>query len=168
MSQPFISYITRFKKIKKSILLLFSSLIIIDITFILRGQYKYTFFTNILLFVITNLSLSWAALLLGFPYKNLFLQSLARCQIFLLQIKYFPLKFLIMHLLLLGVNIFGSVRFLSKKITKIKFWKTKKFKPDPNRNRVKPTGFGSVRFGFFNRKTGKPVYCFTNTRYIYI
>jgi hypothetical protein len=99
MSQPFISYITRFKKIKKSILLLFSSLIIIDITFILRGQYKYTFFTNILLFVITNLSLSWATLLLGFPYKNLFLRSLARCPIFLLQIKYFPLKFFIMHLL---------------------------------------------------------------------
>ena len=100
MSQPFISYITRFKKIKKSILLLFSSLIIIDITFILRGQYKYTFFTNILLFVITNLSLSWATLLFGFSYKNLFMRSLARCPIFLLQIKYFPLKFLIMHLLL--------------------------------------------------------------------
>jgi hypothetical protein len=29
-----------------------------------------------------------------------------------------------------------------------------KKKPKPNRNRVKPTGFGSVRFGFFRAKTG--------------
>jgi hypothetical protein len=44
------------------------------------------------------------------------------------------------------VIIFGSVRFLSKKVTKPKFFFLKK-KPKPNRNRVKPTGFGSVRFG---------------------
>jgi len=44
---------------------------------------------------------------------------------------------------------FGSVRFLSKKVTKPKFFFWKK-----NRNRVKPTGFGSVRFGFFRAKTG--------------
>jgi len=46
------------------------------------------------------------------------------------------------------VIIFGSVRFLSKKVTKPKlffFWKK-------NRNRVKPTGFGLVRF--FREKTG--------------
>jgi hypothetical protein len=48
-------------------------------------------------------------------------------------------------LLKLGVIIFGSVRFLSKKITKLNFFFLKK-KPKPNRNRVKPTGFGSVRF----------------------
>ena len=41
--------------------------------------------------------------------------------------------------------IFGSVRFLSKKVTKPKLFFLKK-KPKPNRNRVKPTGFGSVRF----------------------
>jgi hypothetical protein len=29
-----------------------------------------------------------------------------------------------------------------------------KKKPKPNRNRVKPTGFDSVRFGFFREKTG--------------
>ena len=45
--------------------------------------------------------------------------------------------------------IFGSVRFLSKKVTKLKFFFEKK-----NRNRVKPTGFGSVRFGFLRAKTG--------------
>jgi len=49
------------------------------------------------------------------------------------------------------VIIFGSVRFLSKKVTKPKFFFLKK-KPKPNRNRVKPTGFGSVRF--FRAKTG--------------
>jgi hypothetical protein len=48
------------------------------------------------------------------------------------------------------VIIFGSVRFLSKKVTKPKFFFEKK--PKPNRNRVKPTGFGSVRF--FRAKTG--------------
>jgi hypothetical protein len=39
-----------------------------------------------------------------------------------------------------GVIIFGSVRFLSKKITKPKFFFKK------NRNQFKPTGFGSVQF----------------------
>jgi len=42
----------------------------------------------------------------------------------------------------LGVIIFGSVRFLSKKVTKPKLF----FFEKKNRNRVKPTGFGSVRF----------------------
>jgi hypothetical protein len=49
------------------------------------------------------------------------------------------------------VIIFGSVRFLSTKVTKPKFFFLKK-KPKPNRNRVKPTGFGSVRFGFLGQK----------------
>jgi len=44
------------------------------------------------------------------------------------------------------VIIFGSVRFLSKKVTKPNFFLKK------NRNQVKPTGFGSVRF--FRAKTG--------------
>jgi len=46
------------------------------------------------------------------------------------------------------VIIFGSVRFLSKKSnqTEIFFFLKK------NRNRVKPTGFGSVRFGFLGQK----------------
>ena len=47
--------------------------------------------------------------------------------------------------------IFGSVWFLSKKVTKPKLFFFEK-KPKPNRNRVKPTGFGSVRF--FRAKTG--------------
>jgi hypothetical protein len=47
----------------------------------------------------------------------------------------------------LGVIIFGSVRFLSKKVTKPKFFFEKK-----NRNRVKPTGFGSVWCGFLRKK----------------
>ena len=47
--------------------------------------------------------------------------------------------------------IFGSVRFLSKKIIKPNFFFWKK-KPKPNRNRVKPACFGSVRF--FRAKTG--------------
>jgi len=51
----------------------------------------------------------------------------------------------------IGVIIFGSVRFLSKKVTKPKLFFLKK-KPKPNRNRVKPTGFGSVQF--FRVKTG--------------
>jgi hypothetical protein len=51
------------------------------------------------------------------------------------------------------VIIFGSVWFLSKKVTKPKLFFFEK-KPKPNRNRVKPTGFGSVRFGFFRAKTG--------------
>jgi hypothetical protein len=53
----------------------------------------------------------------------------------------------------LEVIIFGSVRFLSKKVTKPKLLFFEK-KLKPNRNRVKPTGFGSVRFGFFRAKTG--------------
>jgi len=51
----------------------------------------------------------------------------------------------------IGMIIFGSVRFLSKKVTKPKLFFFEK-KPKPNRNRVKPTGFGSVRF--FRAKTG--------------
>ena len=49
--------------------------------------------------------------------------------------------------------IFGSVRFLSKKVIKLNFFFLKK-KPKPNRNQVKPTGFGLVRFGFLRAKTG--------------
>jgi hypothetical protein len=44
---------------------------------------------------------------------------------------------------MLGVIIFGSVQFLSKKITKPKLF----FFEKKNRNRVKPTGFGSVFLG---------------------
>jgi hypothetical protein len=50
----------------------------------------------------------------------------------------------------IGVFIFGSVQFLSKKVTKPNLKK----KPKPNQNRFKPTGFCSVRFGFLERKTG--------------
>jgi len=50
---------------------------------------------------------------------------------------------------LVGVIIFGSVRFLSKKVIKSKFFFLKK---KPNRNQVKPTGFGLV--WFFRAKTG--------------
>jgi hypothetical protein len=46
------------------------------------------------------------------------------------------------------VIIFGSIRFLSKKVTKPKFF----FFEKKNRNRVKPTGFSSVRFGFLGQK----------------
>jgi hypothetical protein len=42
---------------------------------------------------------------------------------------------------LVGVIIFGSIRFLSKKVTKPKFVLKKN-----------PTGFGSVRFGFLGQK----------------
>jgi len=42
---------------------------------------------------------------------------------------------------------FGSVFIKKNNQTEIFFWKK-------NRNRVKPTGFGSVRFGFFRAKTG--------------
>jgi hypothetical protein len=52
------------------------------------------------------------------------------------------------------VIIFGSVRFLSTKVTKPKFFFLKK-KPKPNRNRVKPTGFGSV---FYGKNRFKPVW----------
>jgi hypothetical protein len=47
------------------------------------------------------------------------------------------------------VFIFSSIRFLSKKITKPNFLKKK---PKSNRNLFKPTGFGSVRFGFLEQK----------------
>jgi hypothetical protein len=47
----------------------------------------------------------------------------------------------------LGVIIFGSVRFLSKKVTKPKFFYFKKTKTGSNRQ-------VSVRFGFFRAKTG--------------
>jgi hypothetical protein len=47
------------------------------------------------------------------------------------------------------VIIFGSIQFLSKKVTKPKFFFLKK-KPKPNRNRVKPT----VSVRFFRAKTG--------------
>jgi hypothetical protein len=55
-----------------------------------------------------------------------------------------------MNVCLLGVIIFDSVWFLSKKVTKPKNFFEKK--PKPNRNRVKPTGFGSVWFGFLGQK----------------
>jgi hypothetical protein len=60
------------------------------------------------------------------------------------------LKGKIINSLLLGVIIFGSVRFLSKKVIKPKFFFEKK--PKPNRNWVKLAGFGSVRFGFLGQK----------------
>jgi hypothetical protein len=44
------------------------------------------------------------------------------------------------------VFIFGSVQFLSKKYNQIEFFLKK------NQNRFKPTGFGSVRFGFLEQK----------------
>ena len=53
---------------------------------------------------------------------------------------------------ILGVIIFGSVRFLSKKVTKPNFFFEKK--PKPNWNRVKPTGFGSVFLGQKPVQTG--------------
>ena len=53
----------------------------------------------------------------------------------------------------LGVIIFGSVRFLSKKVTKLNFFFCKK-KSKSNRNRVKPTGFGSVFLGQKPVQTG--------------
>jgi hypothetical protein len=46
------------------------------------------------------------------------------------------------------VIIFGSVFIKKSNQTDIFFEK----KPKPNRNRVKPTGFGSVRFGFLGKK----------------
>jgi hypothetical protein len=55
----------------------------------------------------------------------------------------------------LGVIIFGSVRFLHKKMNQTDIINFKILKPKPNRNRFKPTGFGSVRFGFCCSKTGK-------------
>ena len=50
---------------------------------------------------------------------------------------------------ILGVIIFGSVRLLLKTNNQTEFTK-KKLKP--NRNRFKPTGFGSIQF--FRTKTG--------------
>ena len=47
--------------------------------------------------------------------------------------------------------IFGSIRFLSKKVTKPNFFFFKKNRKRTE-NRVKPTGFGLVRF--FREKTG--------------
>ena len=44
---------------------------------------------------------------------------------------------------------FGSV--FIKKSNQTEFFKKKK-KPKPNRNQFKPTGFGSVRFGFLEKK----------------
>jgi len=54
------------------------------------------------------------------------------------------------------VIIFGSVRFLSKKVTKIKFLKIKKIKPEPVQT-------GRFRFGpvrFFYHKNRKNLYFF--------
>jgi hypothetical protein len=51
------------------------------------------------------------------------------------------------------VIIFGSVWFLSKKVTKPIFFFLKK-KTKPKRNRVKPTGFGSVFLGKKPVQTG--------------
>jgi hypothetical protein len=48
---------------------------------------------------------------------------------------------------LLGVIIFGSVRFFPIKTNQTEIFFFKK-QPKPNRNRVKPTSFGSVWFGF--------------------
>ena len=45
---------------------------------------------------------------------------------------------------------FGSVFIKKSNQTEIFFFEKK---PKPNRNRVKPTGFGSVRFGFCREKT---------------
>jgi hypothetical protein len=46
---------------------------------------------------------------------------------------------------------FGSVFIKKSNQTEIIFFLKKK--PKPNRNRVKPTGFGSVRFGFLGQKS---------------
>jgi len=45
---------------------------------------------------------------------------------------------------------FGSVFIKKSNQTEIFFFKKKK--PKPNRNRFKPTGFGSVQFGFLEKK----------------
>jgi hypothetical protein len=44
---------------------------------------------------------------------------------------------------------FGSVFIKKSNQTEFFFFKKK---PKPNRNRFKPTGFGSVRFGFLEQK----------------
>ena len=56
-----------------------------------------------------------------------------------------------MKMFILGVIICGSVWFLLKKITNLKFKKKTKT-PKPNRNWFKPTGFSSILF--FRTKTG--------------
>ena len=62
----------------------------------------------------------------------------------------------------LGVIIFGSVRFLPTKNNQTGFIFFLKKKPKPNRNRVKPTGFGPVRFGSWFKKTEKTYVSFPN------
>jgi len=56
---------------------------------------------------------------------------------------------LIIFLLNIKVVIFSSVWFLLKKVIKTCFFLKKR-----NRNRFKPTGFGSVTFNYFGEKTG--------------
>ena len=57
--------------------------------------------------------------------------------------------------MIVGVSKSDSVRFLHKKMNQTDIINFKFLKPKPNRNRFKPTGFGSVRFGFCCSKTGK-------------
>lgn len=64
----------------------------------------------------------------------------------------------------LGVSIFGSVRFWTEKNNQTGSLFFFEKKPKPNRNRVKPTGFGPVRFGFLFQKTEK-TYMQTNFKY---
>ena len=82
----------------------------------------------------------------------------------------FPLSCLY---LMKGVIIFGSVRFLPIKPTKLKFFKIQKLKSKPIQTdqfqfgyfilkiKTQPTDFGSVwfQFGYFILKT-KKLYCF--------
>jgi len=69
------------------------------------------------------------------------------------------------------VIIFGSVRFLTIKNNQTGFFFLKK-KPKPNRNRVKPTGFGPVRSGpvLDFKKPRKPIcsYFFSNSSVRYL
>jgi len=69
-----------------------------------------------------------------------------------------PFSIIPKHYFKLGVIIFGSVRFLHKKMNQTDIINFKILKPKPNRNRFKPTGFGSVRFGsvFVVQKPVKP------------
>jgi hypothetical protein len=53
------------------------------------------------------------------------------------------------------VIIFGLVRFSYKNMNQTDIINFKILKPKPNQNRFKPTGFGSVWFGFCCSKTGK-------------
>ena len=57
---------------------------------------------------------------------------------------------MVVYEIILGVIIFGSVRFLLKKVTKPKFYFLKK-----NRNQFKLIGFGSV---FYDKNRFKPVW----------